>query len=100
MPICDWHTTASEYVILTKDKNIRRDSLELEVVIRERARYFVLGRAHRKAAANAAIVLRHRKKIIEIVGTNEPPVIAQLNQDHVLLRSPDGKLVPFKRRPA
>jgi len=83
------------YVILTKDRNIRRLPLELRVVLQERARYFVLGNANRTAEHNAAIILKHRHRIKALVRDREPPIVAQLNADEVLVRTEDGKLVRF-----
>lgn len=49
--------------ILTKDKNIRRDSLELRAVLTTKAYYFTLGKADRSAREMGEIILCHRPTI-------------------------------------
>jgi hypothetical protein len=91
---------AQRWVILTKDKAIRRDSIELRAVLTARAYYFTLGGGNYTGAAMAEVILYHRPTIERIVGHREPPVVAQLNRHELLLRKGDGSLQPVKRRGA
>lgn len=97
----DWIPTIAKrgWVIITKDKNIRRDSLELRAVLASSAYYFTLGKADRSGVAMAEILLHHRGTIERLVAHRAPPVVAQVNGTEVLLRDPDGQLRPVKRRP-
>jgi len=90
---------AKHWVILTKDKRIRRDSLELTAVLTARAFYFTLGGGNYTAEDMARIILHHRSAIERLVRHQTPPVIAQLNRHELLLRSSDGELQPVKRKP-
>jgi hypothetical protein len=87
------------WAIVTKDKNIRRDSLELRAVLAARAYYFTLGKADRSAIAMGEIILHHRVTIDRLIVHRAPPVVAQINATEVLLRGADGELRPVKRRP-
>lgn len=86
------------YIILTKDKEIRRDSLEVRAVIEHRAHYFTLGRANRKSEQEAQIFLHHCPVIQRLVRSKGPPLIAQLNVNEMLLRTEDRRLVKVRRR--
>jgi hypothetical protein len=77
---------AAGHIILTKDKNIRRDTLEARVVVQAGAYYFTLGRGSRTAEQNAAIILHHRRTIEELIHENPGPLIAQINAGEVMLR--------------
>lgn len=88
------------WVIITKDKNIRRDSLELRAVLASAAYYFTLGKADRTATEMGEILLRHRATIERLVAHRSPPVVAQVNSTEVLLRDANGQLRPVKRRRA
>jgi len=79
-------------VILTADRRIRREPLELRAVVSSRAWYFGLSRSDRSAADNAEIILRHRATIEWLVHKRRS-VIAQLNAHEVLVRDRKGKLV-------
>lgn len=97
---CDWipDIAARGWIIITKDKNIRRDTLELRAVMASRARYFTLGKADRSATEMVAIVLRHRPTIERLVQHRTPPVVAQINMSEVLLRDANGELHAVKSR--
>lgn len=41
---------AKGWIILTKDRNIRRDTLELQVTLNANAKLFTLGKGHYSAA--------------------------------------------------
>jgi hypothetical protein len=86
------------WAILTKDKNIRRDSLELRVVLATGAFYFTLGKADRSAREMGEIILHHRATIERLIVHREPPVVAQINATEVLMRAAGGELRPVKRR--
>jgi hypothetical protein len=87
---------ADRYVILTSDRDIRKNPLEHQAVVSSSAWYFVLGRGSRTAQRNAEIITRHRATIEMLVTSNPGPVIAQLNADD-LLELRDGKWMKVKR---
>jgi hypothetical protein len=89
---------AAGMVILTKDKDIRRDRLELLVTIEAKACYFTLGRGDRSAEENARVILHHRLTMERLVAHSKPPIIAQVNQGEVLLRMANGTFKVVKRR--
>ena len=89
---------AKQWVILTKDKAIRRDSIELGAALASRAFYFTLGGANYTAEEMAAIIVHHLVTIERIVRHRAPPVIAQLNRQELLLRGDDGMLRTVKRK--
>lgn len=89
---------AQHWVILTKDRRIRRDSVELNAVLTAGAFYFVLGGANYTADQMAGIILYHRPTIERLVRHREPPIVAQLNKTDLLLRDNAGDLRPAKRR--
>jgi hypothetical protein len=86
------------WVILTKDKNIRHDSLELRAVLTASAFYFTLGGGNYTAADMVQIILHHRPTVQRLVTYREPPVVAQLNRNELLLRGDDGKVRMVKRK--
>jgi hypothetical protein len=86
------------WVILTKDKRIRLDSLELGAALASRAYYFTLGGGNYTGAEMADIILYHRSTIERLVRHRQPPIVAQLNRAELLLRAADGSLHPVKRR--
>jgi len=90
---------ARGWVILTKDKRIRRDSLELGAVLAAEAVYFTLGGANYTAEEMASIILYHRPTIERLVLHRKPPIVAQLNREALLLRDKTGDLQKVKRKP-
>jgi hypothetical protein len=85
-------------VILTKDKAIRRDSLELRAVLAAEAFYFTLGGGNYTGSEMAEIILYHHATIERLVAHRDPPIVAQLNRHELLLRRNDGALQAVKRR--
>jgi hypothetical protein len=71
------------YVILTSDKDIRKNPLELQAVIQSRALYFVLGRGSRTAQRNAEIIKAHRRQIEDLARDHAGPLISQINVNEV-----------------
>jgi hypothetical protein len=99
-PDADWipRVAAERLVILTKDKAIRRNSLELSAVLTSCAFYFTLGGGNHTAKEMAEIILYHRPTIERLVANAAPPVVAQLNKHELLVRHADGSLRPAKRK--
>jgi hypothetical protein len=89
---------AKHWVILTKDRAIRRDSIELGAALVSRAFYFTLGGGNYAAKEMGSIILHHLATIEALVRHRQAPVIAQLNRHELLLRSDDGELRPIKRK--
>ena len=69
---------ARRWVILTKDKAIHRDSLELRAVLAAHAYYFTLGGGNYTGAEMAEIILHHRATMERLVVHRGPPIVAQL----------------------
>lgn len=88
---------AKGWVILTKDRRIRRFGIEVRAMLNARARCFTLGRGGYTAQQMAEIILFHRPTI-ERLCNRRPPVIAQVNKGEVLLRDQDGNMQRVKRR--
>lgn len=88
--------TALGHVILTADKHIRSNPLELLAVKSSGAWYFAIGRGHRSAMTNAEIILRHLHTVKRLVHSGTRPIIAQLNVGEVLVQDERGRLVIAK----
>jgi hypothetical protein len=89
---------AKRWVILTKDKAIRRDSIELGAALSSRAFYFTLGGGNYTAEEMGTIILYHLATIERLVRHRDPPVIAQLNRHELLVREDGGELRAAKRK--
>ena len=70
--------SARGWVILTKDKNIRRRAGEREAVLLANARVFTLTSGNMRGADMIALFLRHRDEMERIAITAPPPFVAIL----------------------
>lgn len=89
---------AEGWIILTKDRNIRRDTLELQVTLNANAKLFTLGKGHYSAAQIAEIFLHHRVTIERVCAHRKPPIVGHVNRSELRLRSPDGEMQLVKRK--
>ena len=74
---------ARGWVILTKDKNIRRGRGEREAVLTASARVFALCSGNMRGADMAAIFVRHLADMEQVALGLEPPFVAVVGQDGI-----------------
>jgi hypothetical protein len=85
----DWIPKVAEkgWVILTKDKHIRRNQMERLVLEASGAYYFVLGGASWSGQEQIEIILQHLPTIIRLVQKRKPPLIGSMNKGELNLWS-------------
>jgi hypothetical protein len=76
---------ARGWVVLTKDKAIRRNSAERRAVIVARARILTLPRGSYTGAEMAEIILSNRPKIGRFLKNHPPPFIARISASGIEL---------------
>jgi hypothetical protein len=69
------NVTARGWVILTKDKNIRRPSGEREDVLLAGARVFTLTSGNMRGSDMATVFIQHLSEIEQIASTQTPPFV-------------------------
>ena len=76
----DWIpiVSANGWVILTKDKNIRRTCGERGAVLAAEARVITLGFGNMRAADMAALFVSHLEAMEQLVALQSPPFVAVL----------------------
>jgi hypothetical protein len=67
--------------VLTKDKRIRRRTLEREALINAGVRSFVMGSGNLKGEAMAKVLAAAMPEMLEIIAEQPPPFIARINQN-------------------
>lgn len=84
-PDIDWipEVTARGWVIVTKDKNIRRDAAERNVLLNARARYVCLASANMTGPEQVACFERHWRTLDGVVRTRSVPVLVSLTREDV-----------------
>ena len=75
--------TARGWIIVTKDKNIRRAPAELAALHRAEARYVCLSAAGMRGPDQAACLVHHWKTIDGLVGHRSPPLIVTVTRTRV-----------------
>lgn len=82
----DWipRVTARGWVIVTKDKNIRRDSNERAVLIAARARYVCLASANMTGKQQVETLTGHWRTIDGVVRTRAAPLLVSVTRDGVV----------------
>ena len=81
--------TARGWVILTKDKNIRRRAGEREAVLTSNARIITLSSGNMRGEVMAALFVGHLAQMAALVASQPPPFVAVL--------SPGGLQIVFPR---
>jgi hypothetical protein len=72
------------WIVITKDKNIRRTPIELEATIAAKVRLFVLAGAGNKTGAQTAeLIIEQRSRIERTARKTPPPFIAGVTQSGV-----------------
>jgi len=71
------------WVILTKDKNIRRAAAEIQALRNARARYVCLSSSNMRGDEQAACLVSHWKTIQSVVMTKPVPLIVSVTRDNV-----------------
>lgn len=71
------------WVILTKDKNIRRPRGERESVLTAEARIFTLCSGNMRGADMAAFFVRHLSDMEQVADALEPPFVAVVGHDGI-----------------
>jgi predicted nuclease of predicted toxin-antitoxin system len=83
--------TARDWIILTKDKNIRRPRGEREDVLLASAKVFTLTSGSMNSEAMAQVFLDHLVSIEQIASTQEPPFVYAVGPGIFLQILPDPK---------
>jgi hypothetical protein len=79
----------NQWVLITKDKRIRKRPFERQVLINSGVRSFVLYGGNLKAAEMAAIYITAMPAMLKLIAEQPPPFIARINeQAMVTLTSP------------
>jgi hypothetical protein len=68
---------------LTKDKNIRRSPVEVQVLRQAQARYVCLSAASMTGEAQVACLLHHWKTIDSVVASKAAPLIVNVTRTNV-----------------
>lgn len=81
----DWipEVAGRGWVILTKDKNIRRLQVEVQALQQAKARYVCLSSANMTGDAQVDCLLHHWKTIDSVVGSKPAPLIVTVTRANV-----------------
>ena len=90
--------TARGWVILTKDKNIRRAPVEIEALRNADARYVCLTAGNMRGDEQAACLVQHWKTIDSVVHYKPVPLIASVTRTHVQWLDGDTWRVAKRKR--
>jgi hypothetical protein len=69
-----------QWVVVTKDKRIRRRLVEREALVNARVRAFVLGSGNLSGVAIAAVLGAAMPAMLKLIAEQEPPFIARIDQ--------------------
>jgi hypothetical protein len=85
VPDTEWipEVACRGWVILTKDKNIRRLPAEVQALRLAQARYICLSATNMRGDEQAACLLQHWKTIASVVASKPVPLIATVTRTHV-----------------
>ena len=75
--------TARGWVIVTKDKNIRRSPIEVEALRNAKARYVCLSAGNMRGDEQAACLVQHWRTIDSVVVHKPLPLIVSVTRSHV-----------------
>jgi PIN like domain len=87
----DWLPVVGErgWIVLTKDKAIRRKPWEMEKVVKHGVRMFTLPNGNMNAEQMAAIFLDNRLRMARVLHKNRFPFIATVFRDGVQIEYPE-----------
>lgn len=71
---------ANGWIVLTKDRYIRKRALEIEALVNARVRAFVLTAADLTGPDQAAVFVRALPKIVRICNASKGPLIGAIGQ--------------------
>jgi predicted nuclease of predicted toxin-antitoxin system len=95
VPDEDWipEVTRRGWVILTKDKNIRRRPGEREALLTAGARIFTLTSGNMRGEDMAALFVRQLRDMRTVARKAKPPFVAIVTEDQIemLVRAPDER---------
>jgi predicted nuclease of predicted toxin-antitoxin system len=96
------NVTARGWVILTKDKNIRRPAGERETVLTAQARIITLSSGNMRGTHMAALFVRHLSEMEQLVFRQPPPFVAVLGHSglQLLIPKPTATPLPGDAEPA
>jgi hypothetical protein len=86
----DWilRVSAQGWVILTKDKNIRRTRGEREAILTANARVFTLCSGNMRGADMAALFVQHLADMEQVAIALQPPFVAVVGPDGIQIVFP------------
>lgn len=90
--------TARGWVILTKDKNIRRAPVEIEALRNASARYVCLSAGNMRGDEQAACLVEHWRTIDSVVAHKRVPLIVSVTRTHVQWLDGDRWRVAKRKR--
>jgi hypothetical protein len=90
--------TARGWVILTKDKAIRRTPVEIEALRNANARYVCLSAGNMRGDEQAACLIAHWRTIDSVVVSKPVPLIVSVTRAHVQWLDGDTWRVPKRKR--
>jgi hypothetical protein len=99
-PDVDWLGEAGRrgWVVLTKDKAVRRNALELTAIRVSGVACFSLGHGSLKAEQMAQAFIAARRRMEKVLRRFEPPMTAAVTATgHVRVLMADGQLLPQPR---
>jgi len=90
--------TERGWVILTKDKEIRREPVEIEALRRVKARYICLSAGKMRGDEQAACLLHHWMTIDSLVINKRAPLLVTVTRTHVQWLDGDAWRVAKRKR--
>jgi len=99
-PDVDWLGEAGRrgWVVLTKDKAVRRNRLELEAILASGVTCFSLGHGNLRAVQMAQAFVTACPRMERVLRRYDPPIIATVTAaGHVRVLLADGALLPKPR---
>jgi predicted nuclease of predicted toxin-antitoxin system len=82
------------WVVLTKDKNIRRNEVERAALVTSGAACFMLGRGDLSGAAMGRVLIEALPRVRRVLRRYEPPLAASVNLwGHLRLLMESGRLI-------
>jgi len=92
-PDQDWLPAVGKHgwVVLTKDKHIRRNQLEREALIAAGVRAFVLTTGSLRGEEEAAVFVRHLQRMRNMVISTPAPFIAHVTQSAIKIMRPSRR---------
>jgi predicted nuclease of predicted toxin-antitoxin system len=86
----EWLPAVAErkWVVLTRDKHVKRNALERQCLLLPGARSFILTGGNMTGEDMAAVLLKHMRRITKIARKHPAPFIATVNRNEVKVIAP------------